>query len=195
MPWTAEARAGAPARCISAERSRRSRPPSWRCREARRSDRPYVLVAQQSLIDPFRAPAGAHTLWAYCHVPGGSTVDMTAAIEAQIERFAPGFGELVLARAALARPTSRPRTRTTSAATSTAACGRSCGRCLRGRCSAARARTRRRTRGSISASSSTPPPGGGVHGMCGYHAARARCCGARVEVKAIAPAGEFPGCR
>ena len=59
-----------------------------------------MLVAQQSLVDPTRAPAGHHTLWAYCHVPNGSTVDMTAAIERQIERFAPGFSELVLARAA-----------------------------------------------------------------------------------------------
>ena len=61
--------------------------------------RPYVLVAQQSIVDPDRAPAGMHTLWAYCHVPSGSPVDMTDAIQSQIERFAPGFGELVLARA------------------------------------------------------------------------------------------------
>jgi len=60
------------------------------------SPRPYVLVAQQSLLDPTRAPAGQHTLWAYCHVPNGSAVDMTDAIERQIERFAPGFGSLVL---------------------------------------------------------------------------------------------------
>ena len=59
-----------------------------------------MLVAQQSLVDPTRAPQGHHTLWAYCHVPNGSDVDMTDAIERQIERFAPGFGELVLARSA-----------------------------------------------------------------------------------------------
>ena len=59
-----------------------------------------MLVAQQSLVDPGRAPAGHHTLWAYCHVPNGSTVDMTAAIERQIERFAPGFRDVVLARSA-----------------------------------------------------------------------------------------------
>ena len=63
------------------------------------SPRPYVLVAQQSLIDPTRAPAGHHTLWAYCHVPNGSDVDMSDAVEGQIERFAPGFRDLVLARA------------------------------------------------------------------------------------------------
>jgi phytoene dehydrogenase-like protein len=61
-------------------------------------ERPFVLVAQQSHFDPTRAPAGKHTGWVYCHVPAGSTVDMTGAIEAQIERFAPGFGDRVLAR-------------------------------------------------------------------------------------------------
>ncbi len=61
-------------------------------------ERPWVLLAQQSLFDDTRAPAGKHTVWAYCHVPNGSTFDMTGRIEAQIERFAPGFGERVLAR-------------------------------------------------------------------------------------------------
>lgn len=65
----------------------------------RHPDAPYVLVVQGSLMDPTRAPAGKHTLWAYCHVPNGSDRDMTAAIERQIERFAPGFGDLVLQRA------------------------------------------------------------------------------------------------
>jgi phytoene dehydrogenase-like protein len=59
---------------------------------------PYVLVTQPGVADPSRAPAGQHTLWAYCHVPAGSDVDMTARIEAQIERFAPGFRDLILAR-------------------------------------------------------------------------------------------------
>jgi phytoene dehydrogenase-like protein len=58
-----------------------------------------VLLAQQSLFDPTRAPAGRQVAWAYCHVPNGSTVDMTAAIEAQVERFAPGFRQRILARA------------------------------------------------------------------------------------------------
>src|SRR5207249_1232148 len=62
----------------------------------------YVILAQASLFDPTRAPAGKHTAWAYAHVPGASEVDATAAIEGQIERFAPGFRDLVLARAALA---------------------------------------------------------------------------------------------
>jgi len=61
-------------------------------------ERPFIIAAQQSLFDPTRAPAGQHTFWAYCHVPNGSTVDMTEAIEAQIERYAPGFRDTVVAR-------------------------------------------------------------------------------------------------
>nr|MBA2714864.1 NAD(P)/FAD-dependent oxidoreductase [Rubrobacteraceae bacterium] len=61
-------------------------------------ERPFILLAQQSLFDPTRAPEGKHTVWAYCHVPNGSTFDMTERIEAQIERFAPGFRDLILAK-------------------------------------------------------------------------------------------------
>src|SRR5205085_5757159 len=68
---------------------------AWRGRSA---ERPFVLLAQTSLFDPMRAPAGKHTAWAYCHVPNASAEDITRQIEAQVERFAPGFGELVLAR-------------------------------------------------------------------------------------------------
>jgi phytoene dehydrogenase-like protein len=64
----------------------------------RHAERPYCIVVQPGVADPTRAPDGAHTLLGYCHVPAGSTVDMTAAIEAQIERFAPGFSDLVVAR-------------------------------------------------------------------------------------------------
>ena len=63
----------------------------WR---GKNPERPFVLVAQQSLFDPSRAPTGKHTLWAYCHVPNGSTQDMTGRIEAQIERFAPDSGSV-----------------------------------------------------------------------------------------------------
>ena len=66
--------------------------------EGRIAEKPYVLLAQPSLFDDARAPAGKHTAWAYCHVPNGSMVDQTSAIEAQIERFAPGFRDTVLAR-------------------------------------------------------------------------------------------------
>jgi phytoene dehydrogenase-like protein len=64
----------------------------------RHPERPYCLVAQPGVVDPTRAPAGRHTLWGYCHVPSGSAVDMSGRIEAQIERFAPGFRDLILAR-------------------------------------------------------------------------------------------------
>ncbi|MEO9181445.1 MAG: NAD(P)/FAD-dependent oxidoreductase, partial [Acidimicrobiales bacterium] len=64
----------------------------------RHSEKPYCIVVQASVVDPTRAPVGQHTLWAYCHVPNGSDVDMTNAIERQIERFAPGFRDLILAR-------------------------------------------------------------------------------------------------
>ena len=64
----------------------------------RHPDRPYCLAVQAGVVDPTRAPEGQQALWGYCHVPSGSTVDMSAAIEAQIERFAPGFSDLVLAR-------------------------------------------------------------------------------------------------
>ena len=132
-------------------------------------ERPFVLLAQQSLFDPTRAPEGKHTVWAYCHVPNGSEVDMTERIEAQIERFAPGFKDRVLARSAwgpadlegwnanlvggdinggfmdvrqlFARPMIRPNPYSTSAP------------------------------GLYLCSSSTPP-GGAVHGLCGFMAAR-----------------------
>jgi phytoene dehydrogenase-like protein len=134
------------------------------------SDRPFVLLAQQSLFDDTRAPAGKHTAWAYCHVPNGSTVDMTDRVEAQIERFAPGFRSRVLARHVftparfeahnanlvggdinggaqdLGQLFTRPVARLVPYSTP--------------------------LKGLYICSSSTPP-GGGVHGMCGYFAAEA----------------------
>ncbi len=134
------------------------------------SDTPFVLLAQQSLFDPTRAPEGKHTAWGYCHVPHGCTVDMTGRIEAQIERFAPGFRDLILARHALSPSAlehynanyiggdingglqdwpqlfTRPVARWTPWSTPVP--------------------------GLFLCSSSTPP-GGGVHGLCGYYAALA----------------------
>lgn len=131
-------------------------------------ERPLVLYVQASIIDPSRAPAGQHTGWAYCHVPNGSLVDCTDRIEAQLERFAPGFRERILARHVMntadlqvynpnyiggdinggeQRPDqifTRPALRWSPYRTS--------------------------ARGIYICSSSTPP-GGGVHGMCGFHAA------------------------
>jgi len=133
-------------------------------------EKPFVLLAQQSLFDPTRAPEGKHTVWAYCHVPNGSTFDMTERIESQIERFAPGFRDRILAcrtmnaleverynpndvggdiggglqdlRQFFTRPTIRPVPYSTPAK-------------------------------NVFICSSSTPPGGGVHGMCGYFAARA----------------------
>ena len=133
-------------------------------------ERPFVLLAQQSLFDETRAPHGKHTVWAYCHVPNGSTVDMTARIEKQIERFAPGFRDRILAKSTMGTADlqrinanhvggdingglqdfrqlfTRPVIRLTPYSTP--------------------------ARGLYICSSSTPP-GGGVHGMCGFFAARA----------------------
>ena len=77
-----------------------------------------MIVGQQSLVDPSRAPAGKHTGWAYCHVPNGSTVDMTSRMEAQLERFAPGFRDTVLQRYITSPAHSRPTTPTTLEETS-----------------------------------------------------------------------------
>jgi phytoene dehydrogenase-like protein len=132
-------------------------------------DAPFVLIAQQSHVDSSRAPSGLHTGWAYCHVPNGASVDMTDRIERQIERFAPGFRDTILARHAMSpaaleshnpnlvggdvgggantldqflfRPFPRWNPYTTS-------------------------------NPRLFLCSSSTPPGGGVHGMCGYWAAR-----------------------
>jgi phytoene dehydrogenase-like protein len=97
IPWRAEAcrRAGTIHIGPTLAEMAYSERVSWRGQEV---EKPYVLVAQQSLFDGARAPDGRHTGWAYCHVPHGSTADMTAAIENQLERFAPGFRDIILAR-------------------------------------------------------------------------------------------------
>lgn len=134
------------------------------------SEKPFVLLAQPSLFDPSRAPAGKHTAWAYCHVPHGSNADMTQKIESQIERFAPGFKDCILARSTISASDfekynanyiggdiiggvqdiyqffTRPVARMVPYSTP--------------------------IKGLYICSSSTPP-GGGVHGLCGYYAAQA----------------------
>ncbi|HET9495409.1 MAG TPA: NAD(P)/FAD-dependent oxidoreductase [Chloroflexia bacterium] len=131
-------------------------------------ERPFVLVGQQSLFDRTRAPEGKHTLWAYCHVPHGSTRDMTGRIEAQLERFAPGFGERVLAR------------HTMSAAQMQRYNANYIGGDINGGVQDLLQLFTRPTLSLVPYStpaegiyicSSSTPPGGGVHGMCGYHAA------------------------
>ena len=136
--------------------------------------KPYVLVAQQSVADDTRAPAGKHTGWAYCHVPHGSTVDMTDRIEAQIERFAPGFRERVLERRALG-PADLARYNDNYIGGDIAG-GEHGGLQLLLR--PVPARNPYEAAEGIYLCSSSTPPGAGVHGMCGFHAAHAALDGA-----------------
>ncbi len=136
----------------------------------RHPSRPFVLAAQQSLVDPSRAPAGQHTLWTYCHVPARSTLDMTDAIEGQLERFAPGFRDVVLAR------------HTADSSWYEAYNPNVIGGDIAGGSNSGLQLVLRPTLGPhpyrtpnprLFICSSSTPPGGGVHGMCGLHAARA----------------------
>jgi phytoene dehydrogenase-like protein len=134
----------------------------------RHPQRPFVLVAQQSLFDPNRAPPGKHTLWAYCHVPHGSTVDMSDAVEAQLERFAPGFRDLVLSRR-VSFPADLERHNAN---------------CIGGDIAGGAAGGLQmlfrptpsldpyRLGNDLYICSASSPPGPGVHGMCGWRAAR-----------------------
>jgi phytoene dehydrogenase-like protein len=133
------------------------------------AERPFVLLAQHSLFDPSRAPKGKHTAWAYCHVPNGSAVDMTERIEAQIERFAPGFWDLVLARSVLPPAELERRNRNLVGGDLNAGAATLWRLVARPVFSSSPYRTP--ARGLYLCSASTPP-GGGVHGMCGYLAAR-----------------------
>ena len=134
----------------------------------RHPDRPYALFVQYAPWDPRRAPAGRTTAWAYCHVPAGSTVDMTDRIEAQVERFAPGFRDRILARS------------THSPAQMEAHDANYVGGDINGGVQDIRQLVFRpwpsvdpyRVGDGLYLCSSSTPPGGGVHGMCGYHAAR-----------------------
>jgi phytoene dehydrogenase-like protein len=138
----------------------------------RHPERPYVLTSQPSRFDPTRAPAGKHTFWAYCHVPHGSTVDMTAAIEGQIERFAPGFRDLVLARRTMF-PADLERHNANNVGGDVAG-GSHGGLQLvaRPRLSTNPYRLPIDGLDAFLCSASTPP-GAGVHGMCGWWAAQA----------------------
>jgi phytoene dehydrogenase-like protein len=133
------------------------------------SERPFVLLAQPSLWDETRAPAGCHTAWAYCHVPNGSAVDMAAAVEAQIERFAPGFRERVLARSVLTAPQLEAHNRNLVGGDLNG--GTMDLRQLYTRPVARLVPYRTPLRGVYLCSASTRP-GGGVHGVCGHAAAK-----------------------
>jgi len=129
---------------------------------------PYVLVVQACVADPARAPRGQHTLWAYCHVPAGSTVDMTARIEAQIERFAPGFTDLVLARHT--RTAAQEEAMNPNYVGGDIACGTQSVRQVLARPVARWNPYRTPLRGVYLCSAATPP-GPAVHGRCGELAA------------------------
>ena len=133
-------------------------------------EKPFVLLAQQSLFDPTRAPHGKHTVWAYCHVPNGSNFDMTERIEAQIERFAPGFRNRVLARNV--RSPSELEEYNANYIGGDINGGVQDWRQLFTRPIARWVPYSTPMKGIYICSSSTPP-GGGVHGMCGYYAAQA----------------------
>jgi phytoene dehydrogenase-like protein len=174
IPWTASActRAGTVhvggtlAEIAASERA------AWHGEQA---ERPFVLVAQQSLFDTTRAPAGKHTVWAYCHVPHGSTEDMTERIERQLERFAPGFRDRILARHVLS-PQQLEQYNANYV-----------GGDINGGVQDVWQLFTRPTRRLIPYTTPLPrlyicsastPPGGGVHGLCGYFAARAVLQGA-----------------
>lgn len=136
-------------------------------RDGKIADRPFVLLAQPSLFDPTRAPEGKHTAWAYCHIPNGSNADVLDKIENQIERFAPGFRNCVLAR------------RVFSPAGLESMDANLVGGDINGGAMDAGQFLFRPTAHHYATSSpniylcsSSTPPGGGVHGMCGYHAAK-----------------------
>ncbi|HUH19700.1 NAD(P)/FAD-dependent oxidoreductase [Albibacterium sp.] len=132
-------------------------------------EKPFVLLAQQSLFDESRAPAGKHTAWAYCHVPNGSTTDMTDRIEKQIERFAPGFRDRILAKHSF-NPAQMENYNPNYIGGDINGGIIDIGQLFtRPVISASPYRTS--AKGIYICSSSTPP-GGGVHGMCGYHAAK-----------------------
>jgi len=141
----------------------------WDAWSGRHPDRPAVILAQQSIADPSRAPVGRHTAWAYCHVPSGSTRDMTSAIEGQVERFAPGFRDIILAR------------HTMNTVVMEAYNANYIGGDIGGGANnlsqlfarpALRAAPYRSSARGIYLCSASTPPGGGVHGMCGFHAAK-----------------------
>jgi phytoene dehydrogenase-like protein len=133
------------------------------------AQRPFVLLAQPSLFDPTRAPSGRHTAWAYCHVPPGCDLDMTGAIEAQIARFAPGFREVVLARHAM--PPAALEAHDANFVGGDINAGVQDLPQLYARPVLRFPPYSTPLRGLYLCSSATPP-GGGVHGMCGYWAAR-----------------------
>jgi phytoene dehydrogenase-like protein len=145
-------------------------------------ERPFVLVVQQSQFDETRAPGGKHTGYAYCHVPGGSTVDRTEAVERQVERFAPGFRQRILGRHAMNTADFErynPAFAGGAVTGGVADLGQLFARPV------ARWNPYATPNRRVFLCSAATPPGGGVHGMCGYFAARTAL--ARIERLPRAP--------
>jgi len=136
----------------------------------RHAERPYCLVTQPCVVDPSRAPEGRRTLWAYCHVPNGSTVDMTERIEAQIERFAPGFRDVILARSTFTAVATEEHNPSYVGGDINAGVATLRQMILR---PTAQWNPYRTALPGVYLCSAATPPGGGVHGMCGLGAARA----------------------
>ncbi|MFI5350310.1 MAG: phytoene desaturase family protein [Elusimicrobiota bacterium] len=167
IPWTARecARAGTVHLGGELDELAAAERAPW---EGRVGAPPFVLVVQPSLFDPTRAPAGKQTAWAYCHVPNASREDMTARIEAQIERFAPGFRRRILARHAMG-PAELERHDANLVGGDITGGAQNLGQLF---LRPTRSMYRTPAPGLYICSASTPP-GAGVHGMCGYHAAKA----------------------
>jgi phytoene dehydrogenase-like protein len=141
----------------------------WAAWSGRKGPAPFVLLAQHTRFDPTRAPEGKHTAWAYCHVPNGSTEDYTEAIEAQVERFAPGFRETILGRNAWGPSELEAHNRNLvggDISTGATDLGQLFTRPVR------RLVPYRTPLRGVYLCSAATPPGGGVHGMCGASAAR-----------------------
>jgi phytoene dehydrogenase-like protein len=136
----------------------------------RHAEHPFCLVTQPCVVDSTRAPAGKHTLWAYCHVPNGSDVDMTERVEAQIERFAPGFRDLVIGRSSFSAVATEAHNPSYVGGDINAGAASLRQMVLR---PTARWNPYRTALKGVYLCSAATPPGGGVHGMCGLGAARA----------------------
>jgi phytoene dehydrogenase-like protein len=132
------------------------------------AEQPFVLVTQPSVADASRAPAGRHVAWGYCHVAAGSPVDMTGRVEDQIERFAPGFRDTILARHTMS-PADLARRNPNLVDGDIGGGVLDFGQLF----TRPTWRAYRTTSAGLYICSSSTPPGGGVHGMCGYHAAQA----------------------
>ena len=141
----------------------------WETWSGKHPIKPAVILAQQSIADPGRAPVGQHTAWAYCHVPAGSTVDMSKEIENQIERFAPDFRDTILARHSMNTVSLEAYNPNYIGGDIGGGANNLSQLFIRPALHSSPYRT---SSPQIYLCSASTPPGGGVHGMCGYHAAK-----------------------